>query len=128
MIPQCDTWSVNKTEKPPKRFEKTKYANLVRSVASGMYFARAKVAGKPIRASLETEQLSQRLPQFLARQRRDVLLVVSYPLEISDPQMQFIARNDFTLIDDEQYSLVAVRYQPRFPLQSAVGNSIPGDQ
>jgi hypothetical protein len=81
-----------------------------------------------VRASLETEQLSQRLPQFLARQRRDVLLVVSYPLEISDPQMQFIARNDFTLIDDEQYSLVAVRYQPRFPLQSAVGNSIPGDQ
>jgi integrase len=64
---------VNKTEKPPKRFEKTKYANLVRSVASGMYFARAKVAGKPIRASLETDSITVavgRLADLLKRERK----------------------------------------------------------
>jgi hypothetical protein len=41
--------------------------------------------------------------------------------------MRLIARNGKTLID-EQYSLVAVSYQRRFPLRPEAGSSTPRDQ
>ena len=42
----------------PKAWQKTQYANLLRYVPSGAYFARIRVGGKLIRRSLETTVLS----------------------------------------------------------------------
>jgi hypothetical protein len=83
---------------------------------------------KRVRSRLGTKELLQRLAQFLEQQRRDVLLVVSYPFPSSVPEMQLVATNDTTPVTDERYSLVAVRYQPGFPLRPAAGDSDPGDQ
>jgi integrase len=41
-----------------KLWQKTQFANLVRFVPSGMYFARLRVAGKLIRRSLKTDRIS----------------------------------------------------------------------
>jgi integrase len=52
-----DTWSV-KTDENRSKWQKTKYANLVRYVPSGIYFARVRIAGKLIRGSLKTDRIS----------------------------------------------------------------------
>lgn len=49
-------------------FEPTKYANLIKSRRTGVYFVRAKVGNKPIRSSLKTTDLEQAL------ERRDIRL------------------------------------------------------
>ena len=41
-----------------KEWQKTSYANLIRYVPSGTYFARVRVAGKLIRRSLKTDVLT----------------------------------------------------------------------
>jgi len=46
------------TDNPGKDWQKTQFANLVRYVPSGMFFARIRVAGKLIRKSLKTDVLS----------------------------------------------------------------------
>ena len=46
------------TDNPGKDWQKTQFANLVRDVPSGMFFARIWVAGKLIRKSLKTDVLS----------------------------------------------------------------------
>jgi len=43
---------------PAKKWQGTQYANLVRYVPSGKYFARLRVAGKLIRQSLKTNQIT----------------------------------------------------------------------
>jgi integrase len=59
LIPQCDTVSMN-TKKAVSEsvWTKAPVANLVRYEPSGIYFVRAKVRGKLIRKSLETNVLS----------------------------------------------------------------------
>ena len=47
-----------KTAKPGKEWQKTSYANLIRYVPSGIYYARLRVKGKLIRKSLKTDFLS----------------------------------------------------------------------
>ena len=42
---------------PGKKWQKTSYANLVRYIPSGTYYARLRVAGKLIRKSLKTTKL-----------------------------------------------------------------------
>jgi integrase len=76
LIPQCDTVSViagnSKTE---SLWTKAPVANLVRYEPSGIYFARAKVRGKLIRKSLDTNVLSvakQRLADVLDAEHRSV--------------------------------------------------------
>ncbi len=46
------------SDKSSRDWQKTQYANLVRYVPSGIYFARLRVAGKLIRRSLKTDGLS----------------------------------------------------------------------
>ncbi|MGO8696175.1 MAG: tyrosine-type recombinase/integrase [Limisphaerales bacterium] len=48
---------MNSPEKQAK-YQKTKYANLVRYVPSGTYFARLRIAGKLIRQSLQTDSIT----------------------------------------------------------------------
>lgn len=64
----------SKAAKPGREWQKTSYANLIRYVASGTYYARFRVKGKLIRRSLKTDVLSVaklRLADFekLERQR-----------------------------------------------------------
>jgi integrase len=47
-----------KTTEPPKLWQKTSYANLIRYTPSGMYFCRIRVQGRLIRKSLKTDVLS----------------------------------------------------------------------
>ena len=64
---------MNSQQDAPKRYQKTKYANLVRYVPSGMYFARLKVAGKLIRQSLKTDRITvakSRLADLEGRERK----------------------------------------------------------
>jgi integrase len=49
---------MNSEQSNPKRWQKTQYANLIRYIPSGMYFARIRVAGKLIRQSLKTDRIS----------------------------------------------------------------------
>jgi len=74
LIPQCDTVSMkagnSKTKSP---WTKAPVANLVRYEPSGIYFARAKVRGKLIRKTLETNVLSvakQRLADVLDSEQK----------------------------------------------------------
>jgi integrase len=63
---------MDSAQNQPKRWQKTQYANLVRYVPSGVYHARAKVAGKLIRESLQTDRISvaqRRLSDLLTRER-----------------------------------------------------------
>ncbi|HEX3719664.1 MAG TPA: site-specific integrase [Verrucomicrobiae bacterium] len=46
------------TAEPPKLWQKTSYANLIRYTPSGIYFCRIRVQGKLIRKSLKTDVLS----------------------------------------------------------------------
>lgn len=43
---------------PPKKWQPTQYANLIRYIPSGIFFARLRVAGKLIRKSLKTDVIS----------------------------------------------------------------------
>jgi len=57
---------------PDKKWQKTKYANLVRYVPSGVLFARIRVRGKLIRQSLKTSDLAigrRKLIELEARER-----------------------------------------------------------
>ncbi|MBM3835826.1 MAG: hypothetical protein FJ403_21685 [Verrucomicrobia bacterium] len=45
-------------ETPDKTWQKTSFANLVRYIPSGTYFARVPVRGKLIRKSLKTDKIS----------------------------------------------------------------------
>src|SRR5207249_8166524 len=59
LIPQCDTVSMNTKKAESKGlWTKAPVANLVRYEPSGIYFVRAKVRGKLIRKSLDTNVLS----------------------------------------------------------------------
>ena len=65
LIPQSDTACVQEKQNQPKSaapasspWQKTNFANCVRYIPSGTYFARIKVGGKLIRQSLKTEVLS----------------------------------------------------------------------
>src|SRR5439155_289403 len=74
LIPPCDTVSV-KAENSQKKdlWTKAPVANLVRYEPSGIYFVRAKVRGKLIRKSLDTNVLSvakQRLSDVLDAEHR----------------------------------------------------------
>jgi integrase len=80
LIPQCDTVSVNarKPEKNQTRsvWTKAPVANMVRYEPSGIYFIRAKVHGKLIRKSLDTNVLSvakQRLADVLDAEHRSTV-------------------------------------------------------
>src|SRR5258708_5492028 len=65
MILKSDTAHVKRNRKqtsaakPGKVWQKTQYANLLRYVPSGTYFARIRVGGKLIRRSLESTVLSR---------------------------------------------------------------------
>lgn len=76
LIPQCDTVSVKAGDsEKPSLWTKAPVANLVRYEPSGIYFARAKVRGKLIRKSLETNVLSvakQRLADMLDAEHRAI--------------------------------------------------------
>ncbi|HTY88641.1 MAG TPA: hypothetical protein VMB80_14335, partial [Candidatus Acidoferrum sp.] len=68
--------AVSKAANPDKDWQKTQYANLIRYVPSGTYYARLRVKGKLIRRSLKTDVLSVaklRLADFekLERQRAE---------------------------------------------------------
>jgi integrase len=74
LIPQCDTVSM-KTKKAESEslWTKAPVSNLVRYEPSGIYFVRAKVRGKLIRKSLETNVLSvakQRLGDVLDSEQK----------------------------------------------------------
>ena len=47
------------TSQTSQDWQKTSYANLIRYVPSGIYYARLRVKGKLIRKSLNTDDLSQ---------------------------------------------------------------------
>ena len=53
-----DTHAAPKAAKPGKEWQKTSYANLIRYVPSGIYYARLRVKGKLIRKNLKTDLLS----------------------------------------------------------------------
>jgi integrase len=62
-----------KTAKPGKEWQKAQYANLIRYVPSGIYYARLRVKGKLIRRSLKTDVLSVaklRLSDFEKQERQ----------------------------------------------------------
>jgi len=52
-----ETQAAPKADNPAKDWQKTQFANLVRYVPSGTYYARLRVAGKLIRKSLKTDVL-----------------------------------------------------------------------
>jgi integrase len=52
-----ETLAAPKADNPAKDWQKTQFANLVRYVPSGTYYARLRVAGKLIRKSLKTDVL-----------------------------------------------------------------------
>jgi integrase len=52
------TMTVSNAANPDKDWQKTQYANLIRYVPSGNYFARIRVRGKLIRKSLKTDVLT----------------------------------------------------------------------
>jgi integrase len=61
------------TAKPDKDWQKTQYANLIRYVPSGVYYARLRVKGKLIRRSLQTDLISVaklRLADFEKHERQ----------------------------------------------------------
>src|SRR5258708_30568664 len=69
LIPQCDTVSMNtKKAESESLWTKAPVSNLVRYEPSGIYFVRAKVRGKLILKSLETNVLS------VAKQRLGAVL------------------------------------------------------
>lgn len=76
LIPQCDTVSVKaENSKTKSLWTKAPVANLVRYEPSGIYFVRAKVRGKLIRKSLDTNVLSvakQRLSDVIDAEHRSV--------------------------------------------------------
>ena len=76
LIPQCDTVSVKAgNSKTKSLWTKAPVANLIRYEPSGIYFVRAKVRGKLIRKSLDTNVLSvakQRLADVLDAEQRSV--------------------------------------------------------
>jgi len=76
LIPRCDTVSVKAGDSEKQSlWTKAPVANLVRYEPSGIYFVRAKVRGKLIRKSLETNVLSvakQRLADVLDAEQRAV--------------------------------------------------------
>ena len=68
-----DTHAAPKAAKPGKEWQKTSYANLIRYVPSGIYYARLRVKGKLIRKSLKTDLLSVgklRLADFEKQERQ----------------------------------------------------------
>ena len=76
LIPQCDTVSVKaENSKTKGLWTKAPVANLVRYEPSGIYFVRAKVRGKLVRKSLDTNVLSvakQRLGDVIDAEHRSV--------------------------------------------------------
>lgn len=76
LLPQCDTVSVKAGNSEKKGlWTKAPVANLVRYEPSGIYFVRAKVRGKLIRKSLDTNVLSvakQRLADVLDAEHRSI--------------------------------------------------------
>src|SRR5205085_1688590 len=76
LIPPSDTVAMQSKKAEPKRlWTKAPVANMVRYEPTGIYFIRAKVRGKLIRASLETNVLSvakQRLSDRLDAAHRSV--------------------------------------------------------
>lgn len=67
--------AVSKAANPDKDWQKTQYANLIRYVPSGTYYARVRVAGKLIRRSLKTDVLTVaklRLGDLKEREREAV--------------------------------------------------------
>lgn len=68
-----ETQAESTTANPGKEWQKTQFANLVRYIPSGMFFARIRVAGKLIRKSLRTDVLSVaklRLADFDKQERQ----------------------------------------------------------
>jgi integrase len=68
-----ETHVAPKAAKPSKEWQKTSYANLIRYVPSGIYYARLRVKGKLIRKSLKTDVLSVaklRLGDFEKQERQ----------------------------------------------------------
>lgn len=62
----------SKTEQESQQWQKTPVANLVRNAASGVYYARVRVAGKLIWKSLKTDRMTVaqlRLGDFLKQER-----------------------------------------------------------
>jgi integrase len=74
LIPQCDTVSMKAKKAESKSpWTKAPVANLIRYEPSGIYFVRAKVRGKLVRKSLETNVLSvakQRLGDVLDAEQK----------------------------------------------------------
>src|ERR1039458_8455451 len=65
--------AVQNPANPGKEWQKTSFANLIRYVPSGTYYARLRVKGKLIRRSLKTDVLSVaklRLSDFEKHERR----------------------------------------------------------
>ncbi|MGO9478910.1 MAG: tyrosine-type recombinase/integrase [Limisphaerales bacterium] len=65
--------AVSKAANPDKDWQKTQYANLIRYVPSGTYYARLRVKGKLIRRSLKTDVMSVaklRLGDFEKQERQ----------------------------------------------------------
>ena len=72
-VPMNDRNAAPKAAKPGKEWQKTSYANLIRYVPSGVYYARLRVKGKLIRKSLKTDLLSVgklRLADFEKQERQ----------------------------------------------------------
>jgi len=68
-----DEIAATKAAKPGKEWQKTSYANLIRYVPSGIYYARLRVKGKLIRKSLKTDLISVgklRLADFEKQERQ----------------------------------------------------------
>jgi integrase len=72
-VPMNDRNGAPKAAKPGKEWQKTSFANLIRYVPSGIYYARLRVKGKLIRKSLKTDLLSVgklRLADFEKQERQ----------------------------------------------------------
>jgi len=70
------TKATSPERKRPKVWSETQYANLIRYVPSGTFYARVRVCGKLIRKSLQTDKISVarlRLGDFVKDQRQAVL-------------------------------------------------------
>ena len=88
----------NMDEKSTSRlWQKTSYANLVRNVSSGKYFARFRSNGKLIWRGLDTDALStaaQRLPDKIKEAMDEQELLASG----SDPRITFLLKRKIEML------------------------------
>jgi hypothetical protein len=61
---------------------------------------------------LPPAELSKRVGQFMAKEQKDVVLVLSSPLSASDNRVQLLGEVGQNIVGDERYFVYLIKYRP----------------